>query len=239
MGARLRTGADFDRLGNVWGLGGPDDQERLAITTRFIEKHIPGPTVVIEVGALRGALTEKLLTAFPRAALHLIEIAPSHAAVLRERFAENPRVAVHQADMLSLPDMPIPPADAVLLIECLYYLDRSERRTFVEALERCHPEARVIVSTPVTGGVYFTEPELRQLFGGYRLAGVEVTMRLFRSFSGWTSRAMRLAKRFRVEKPVTRFLRHRIADHAIYALVPGVGRRFARRGLPGRDRSAT
>lgn len=219
MERRPRSGADFDELGNVWDLGGPDDQPRLDTTTAFISKHVDDPRVVVECGALRGALTVRLLDAFPRAALHLVEIAPSHAAVLRERFAGDSRVNVHEADMLELETLSPPSADAVLLIECLYYLDHAERRAFVEGLQRIHGSAKVIVSCPITGGVYFTERELRGLFDGYRLVGVDVVS-LRGLLPRGTSLAMRIAGRLRVVAAATRILRRRVADHAIYAFVP-------------------
>lgn len=218
MEARPRSGTDFDRLGNVWGLGGPDDQERLAVTTRFIEEHVRDPGVIVECGALRGALTDKLLPACPRATLHLIEIAPSHAAVLRERFADDERVHVHEADMLALPSLPIPSADAVLLIECLYYLGDDERQAFVDGIRSMHSNASLIVATPVTGGHYFTERSLRALLSGYHLVGVEVTAR--RPVEGWKRQALRLARRFDAEEAAVRALRRHIADHAIYAFTP-------------------
>jgi hypothetical protein len=118
------------------------------------------------------------LEAFSGAELHLVEHEPTATPVLRERFCGEARVKVHEADMLTLPTLPVPPADAVLLIECLYYLDRAGRVAFVNGLQRSHPRATVIVSTPVQGGYYFTESELRQLFAGYRLSGVDVVNRL-------------------------------------------------------------
>jgi hypothetical protein len=215
---RPRTAADFDSLGNVWGLGGPHDQERLELTTRFIRAHVSDPAVIVECGALHGALTERLLDAFPRAAMHLIEIAPSHVAVLRERFSEADRVTVYETDMLALTTLPVPAADAVLLIECLYYLSETERHTFVEGLRRDHPAATVIVATPVTGGVYFTEPQLRRLFSGYDLVSVEVT--LPQQATGLTRRVMDIARRLKVEATAARALRRRVAAHAIYAFAP-------------------
>jgi phospholipid N-methyltransferase len=222
MEARPRSADDFDRLGNVWGLGGPDDQARLDFTTRFIEEHVDDPSVVVEGGALRGALTDRLLAAFPDAMLHLIEIAPSHVAVLRERFAGVERVAVHEADMLQLATLPVPPSDVVLLVECLYYLSQAERRAFVEELRSNHPAARVIVATPVTGGAYFTEPELRQLFDGYRLVGVEVVNQRWPLPGAVTRRVMGVAKRLNFDATAARVLRSRVAEHAIYAFAPGL-----------------
>lgn len=74
--------------------------------------------------------------------------------------------------MVAFPILPIPRADAVLLVECLYYLAQAERQTFVDGLACTHPAATVTVSTPTSGGDYFTDPGLRHLFARYRFAGV-------------------------------------------------------------------
>jgi Methyltransferase domain len=170
-----RTAEDFDRLGNIWATGEQHDQQRLGTIARFAGRHIKDPLVVLECGPLHGDLTVKLLTVFPRAELHLIEIAPSHAATLRERFSDEPRVTVYEADMLALPSLPIPPADAVLLVECLYYLDREERRALVETLLLgAHVDATVLVTTPLDGGRYFTDRTLRRLFIRYRVAATAI-----------------------------------------------------------------
>jgi phospholipid N-methyltransferase len=175
---------------------------------------------VIECGALRGALTDRLLAKISPAELHLVEIAPSHAAALRERFTRDRRVTIHEADMLALATLPVPPADAVLLIECLYYLDQAERRTFVEDLRQAHPAAKVIVATPVTGGASFTEAELRLLFERYRLTGVEVMTRRSPLQGGVTSRAMQIAARLNLDATAARRLRNRVAGHVTYAFAP-------------------
>jgi hypothetical protein len=218
----------LDLPGNVWGVGGPDDQERLEITTRFIRKQIRRPSVIVECGPLHGAITVRLLAAFPEAELHLVEHQPSNTAVLRERFCDEPRVKVHEADMLTLPTLPVPPADTVLLVECLYYLDLAGRRAFVEGLRQTHPAAKVIVATPVAGGYYFTEPELRSLFSTYRLVGVDVTA--LGPISGVMARTLYWAKRLDLEAPVWRVVRSRVASHKIYAFNPRARRKFAGRG---------
>jgi hypothetical protein len=209
----------LDLPGNVWGIGGHDDQQRLKVTTRFISKHIRDPGVVVVCGALHGPITVSLLAAFSRAELYLVELQPTNAAVLRERFRDEPRVTVHEADMLVLPALPVPPADAVLLIECLYYLDRDGRHAFVEGLRRTHPAATVIVSTPVTGGYYFTEPELRQLFSAYRLVGLKVVSHRW-PLGERMERALLWAKRLRLETLFLRVLRNRVAGHTIYTFKP-------------------
>jgi hypothetical protein len=165
-----QTAEDFDRIGNIWDAGGPHDQYRLGTIARFAGKNIRDPLVVIECGPLHGGLASKLLRVFPRAELHLVEIAPTHAAALRESFIDEPRVTVHEADMLALPSLPIPPADAVLLVECLYYLDQEKRRSFTGTLLTTHPEATIVVTTPLDGDYYFTDRTLRRLFVRYRVA---------------------------------------------------------------------
>lgn len=209
----------LEHPGNVWGIGGPDDQQRLEVTTGFIRKHIHDPSVLVECGPLHGAITVLLLEAFSRAELHLVEHEPTATSVLRERFHGEPRVTVHEADMLALPALPVPPADAVLLIECLYYLDRAGRHAFVESLRRTHPAATVIVSTPVTGGYYFTERELRQLFSAYRLGGLKVLSHRW-PLGDRMERALIWAKRLRLEALFLHLLRNRVASHTIYAFKP-------------------
>jgi hypothetical protein len=179
--ARPRTGADFDELGNVWNVGAPDDLRRLGGLNAFVGRHSRNPSLVVECGPLHGHLTDLLLATLPDAVMHLVEISPANAAALRDHFhrmqaAGDPaggRVVVHEADMADLDQLPIPRADLVLLVECLYYLDRDEQRAFVDALRRAHPRARLIVAAPTSGGDYFTEEQLLDLFAGYRLAAAD------------------------------------------------------------------
>jgi predicted RNA methylase len=51
--------------------------------------------VVLDVGAERGALAEAMLTAGAEE-LHAIEPHPDNASALRRRFADDPRVTVHE-----------------------------------------------------------------------------------------------------------------------------------------------
>jgi hypothetical protein len=116
--------------------------------------------------------------------------------------------------MLELAAMPIPAADAVLLIECLYYLAPAERNALVKTVQHGHPNATVIVATPTTGGDYFTESELRRLFAAYDLVGVEAThwRSIYRAALGEICRG-----RMRTDGPFARTMRNGLADHAIYA----------------------
>ena len=106
------------------------------------------------------------------------------------------------------------PANAERLIKA----QSNKKLTRATPISNTAIAAKVIVATPVTGGVYFTEPELRRLFCGYRLLGVDVTS--LRALGGATWRAMHVAKRLKVDTTAARALRNRVADHAIYAFAP-------------------
>ena len=71
-----------------------------AVLERILGALAPGPADrVVEIGPGRGALTEYLLSTHCRT-LDAVEIDRDLAALLRERFAAEPRFALHQADAL-------------------------------------------------------------------------------------------------------------------------------------------
>lgn len=76
------------------------------VLQKIVYSISPGPADhVVEIGPGRGALTHALLEEWTRltegnATLDLIEIDRDLAPVLRDEFADNPRITVHEADAL-------------------------------------------------------------------------------------------------------------------------------------------
>jgi hypothetical protein len=96
------------------------------------------------------------------------------------RHSRNPSLVVecgplhgHLTDLLlaTLPDavmhlVEISPANAAALRDHFHRMQAA-------ALRRAHPRARLIVAAPTSGGDYFTEEQLLDLFAGYRLAAAD------------------------------------------------------------------
>jgi FkbM family methyltransferase len=52
------------------------------------------PQLVVDVGGNIGAYTQEVLARFPQAEVHVFEPAPKNVAILRQKFAGNPRVTL-------------------------------------------------------------------------------------------------------------------------------------------------
>src|SRR5690349_21384971 len=73
-----------------------------AVATRIVDTaEVGADSVVLEIGPGLGALTDVLAARGAR--LHLVEIDRELAARLAARYADAPRITVHQGDALALP----------------------------------------------------------------------------------------------------------------------------------------
>jgi hypothetical protein len=106
-------------------------------------------------------------------------------------------VETRRLDLAELPraDFGAQP-DALLLMECLYYLEPAERESVVRDLAASLPRTDVFVSGPVIGGRYFTVDGLRRMFEshGYRLIDRRVvSLKYGRVGAPWFWLAQRIA----------------------------------------------
>jgi len=102
----------------------------------------------------------------------------------------------------------------ILMLECLYYLKEGERQQCIEGFRREFPQSLVVISVPVTGGHYFTEASLLQLFGKarYTLRDFKIlNLKLRIPIVGWLLE--NLAQRISA-------LRSFIANQVIFAFLP-------------------
>lgn len=62
------------------------------------------------------------------------------------------------------------------MLECLYYLKNAEREQMINNIKQNFPLSSVFISTPITGGDYFTEKELLKLMkaNSYRMIDSKV-----------------------------------------------------------------
>jgi 16S rRNA (adenine1518-N6/adenine1519-N6)-dimethyltransferase len=103
-----------------------------------LELH--GSETVVEVGAGRGALTDLLRTAAAR--VIAIEVDRALAASLRERFADDPRVSVLEADVLDVPLGEAAGGSFALIGNVPYYITTP---IVFHALARPRPERAVFL----------------------------------------------------------------------------------------------
>lgn len=212
-----RTASDFDEYArnDPWGTGTPADDERLSRTAAFIKRYLRDADVLVEIGPLNGNLTRRLSQIYQHARFHLVEISPVAATGLAKSL---PTAIVHPIDMVNIADLDIPDVSAVVMIECLYYLEDSERTRFVRTLRTAFPTATVFVSGPITGAPYLTDRGVRDLFRDYRLAGIEVVT--LRTCSAAMLRILRVSEIVRCKHFVITRLRRQVASQVVYCFRP-------------------
>lgn len=177
-----RTSQDFDAWfekhgGDPWGYDNPVVAKRLLESMDFLREHVlPVKDIsFIEFGAFDGRFTELLRRAYPHAQLYVNDISGAALAQARRRLGDDVvGVSYLLGDLLNtqLPEIKGTPP-VLLLLECLYYLPLSERWLAIHRLHKAFPESRILISSPISGGKYFTENQLITQFQseGYSLGG--------------------------------------------------------------------
>lgn len=90
------------------------------VVRRIVHTAALGPaSVVLEIGPGLGALTDALVAVAER--VHLVEIDRGLAGQLRERFAGQPSVRVHEGDFLALPVAALVPEPGAVVVANLPY----------------------------------------------------------------------------------------------------------------------
>ena len=107
-------------------------------TKEIILRHLDAPAAVADVGGAVGHYADWLANQGHR--VELVDPAPSHVDLARERAGDPPRFGVHAADARELPFADAS-FDAVLLLGPLYHLrERDDRvRAVEEAARVCRP----------------------------------------------------------------------------------------------------
>jgi SAM-dependent methyltransferase len=126
---------------------------------RAISKHVRGRSV-LELGCGEGHLTEELFDG----ASSVVGVDLSIVAIDRakERRLKDARFIVD--DLLSVP---FHGYDVITAIECLYYLTHEEQVLVFEKLSSAHRGKIFILSAPIIGGKYFTDPNVLSWFGKF------------------------------------------------------------------------
>jgi Methyltransferase domain len=222
---RPRTAEEFNEWfqesgGDPWNYSNPSIRGRLKASCDFlcrtIRREFKG--TIVELGAFDGSFTVLLRKAFPLGNIQVIDISEIAIEKAQRRIGPCERVRFHVQDFLEISRarLPIPQNNEVviLMLECLYYLEGREREVCVGTIRREFPKSLVFVSVPVTGGHYFTETGVLQLFrkANYSLHDFKVlNLKLRIPLLVWILRI--LAQRFSS-------LRSIIANQVIYAFAP-------------------
>jgi hypothetical protein len=222
---RPRTAEEFNAWfrqskGDPWNYASPSITARLRASRDFLCRMMPNgfEGAIVELGAFDGSFTVYLQKAFPLAEIHVIDISRVAIEKAQQKVGLCDRVSFYVQDFLQISrdriEMPKNNEAVILMLECLYYLKDIERGQCVETIRREFPTSLVIISVPVTGGNYFTEAGLLQLF-----KNAQYTLRDFRILNlrrrippvDWILKT--LAKR-------SFFLRSAIANQVIFAFAP-------------------
>ncbi len=180
---RARTGKEFDSWfnqsnGDPWGYDGERIQKRLHRSFEFLKKNLkPETDILIEFGAFNGDFTEKLVK---DAALPIFcnDISSVALSKIKSRFSDIPAEKLNfiEGDLLSI-DLNVIRSfkrPAVLLLECLYYLNKNEQHESISRLIRDLSSPSFFISGPVLDG-YLNEDELKSMFpASYKLVKIEV-----------------------------------------------------------------
>jgi Methyltransferase domain len=191
-----RTQQEFDQFlsqagGDPWHYTSRMIVERLDRSLAFVREHLGRDYAgrIVEAGAFNGDFTRLVAGVFPRARILATDISEVALEQLRARVAGLDRVTTQRLDLVELPRVDLGgPPDALLLMECLYYLEPAERQSVVRELAASLPRTHVFISGPVTGGRYFTVGGLRGMFEaeGYRLIDRRVvSLRYGRHTAPW------------------------------------------------------
>jgi SAM-dependent methyltransferase len=164
----LRTAADFDEWyvrsgGDPWRLtGNPINLRRLELSLAFIKKHVGGcPAAIVELGCFHGEFTAMLAREFADASIIANDFSSVALAEARHQLQAFLNVKLVNCDMAEFE----PPAcDALLLLECLYYLGAESEMVaaLIRLTSASHPRF-VFVSGPITGPPYFTWSGVRRI----------------------------------------------------------------------------
>ena len=189
----MRTKQDFDKWfsdnnGDPWNYKSYEVVERLSTTMFFLKKKIEKKQYTfIEFGAYNGDFTRHLLNNFEDSSIYVNDISEVAIDQAKKNIGNDPRVKYIVSDMLEFDAGAVVENGTekiILLIECLYYITEPERALFIERNKKNFPNCKLFISCVITGGKYFTEPDLLSLLkkNDYKLKGIK-TLNFRRSFN--------------------------------------------------------
>lgn len=106
------------------------------LLTTEINKHIWKSFRVLDLGAGTGIWTDFIINTFPRAEVVCGDLVPRHNEILKERFANNPRVTVMPLDALHLPVNELGAFDIILCGGPLYHCSVSDSKKIIDQLDQ-------------------------------------------------------------------------------------------------------
>lgn len=172
---RPRTAEEFDQWfhqsgGDPWNYSSTSIQARLKASRDFLccalRNDFEG--TILELGAFDGSFTVLIRGAFPLADICVIDISTIAIEKAQRKVGHCQSVRYYVQDLLETTRERLRVVQdhevVILMLECLYYLKEPERAECIEIFRREFPKSLVVISVPVTGGHYFTEASLLQLF---------------------------------------------------------------------------
>ncbi len=163
------------RSTNPWRCQSTEGRTRFRETLRLIHRHHPPEKAVslVEFGCYRGEFTALLAASYPHCTIYACDITEVIIAEARRATADCPNVVLTVADMFNYDLSSLPRssgANAILLLECLYYLKPDELPRLARRLRAQAPRDLLFVSVPIVGPPFFTEDSLFSHFlpAGYR-----------------------------------------------------------------------
>lgn len=145
-------------------------KRRLKTSCDFINRNVSSDFAgaFVELGAFGGSFAVLLTKTFPFASVCANDISPVAVERAREKVGQCGNVKLCIQDFREISQTGLGTENhrevVVLILECLYYLGVGERQICVDRVRREFPKSLVFVSIPITGGDYFTETGLIDLF---------------------------------------------------------------------------
>lgn len=149
-----------------WKLKGRQEQYRYRRTIEFIRKNIQKPNMkILELGCSEGHFTVHL----SKENFQVTAVDISEKAIERAKKKNIPDAEFICSDMIRfIANSELASFDLILLLECIYYLDKNKRIMLLELLHsKINNDAKVIMSLPVNRNneMFVSEKRILKKFG--------------------------------------------------------------------------
>ncbi len=179
----MRTKLEFNEWfkssnGDPWGYESNVVKLRFNKSINFIKKFVDNSDLILECGCFKGQFTRILATSLPRNNIQAFDIS-TYAITIAKKESHYSNVTYFDADILDLDPLWCKHSNfegqncCVIMMEVLYYLDSDERQLCLDILANKFFNSKIIISAPVVGDKYFSEPEIKSWFKSHSFLACE------------------------------------------------------------------
>jgi 2-polyprenyl-3-methyl-5-hydroxy-6-metoxy-1,4-benzoquinol methylase len=139
---------DLYLVEDPWKLSGKQEQFRYRLVINYIKKNFQKTGLkILEFGCSEGNFTEHI----SKYDYKITAVDISETAIERAKKKNIPDAEFISCDMIEFVNTrEINKFDLILLMECIYYLDKEKRIVLLELLhKKMNPDAKVLISLPV------------------------------------------------------------------------------------------